>query len=100
MIDGVGNHQTNIIIPQGDEKLYSLLKDVLAAATELPLEEQEYAQDCAETIRREASSSTPKKSILRFALKGLKGIVTSVNFVSSVMKLAPVVEGIISKLPE
>ena len=100
IVGGKDNSQTNTVISKNDENLNHLLKAVLAEATKLPPEEQEYAKDCAETIRTEASSPTPRKSILKIALKGLKGIVTSVNFVSSVMKLAPVVEGLISKLPE
>ena len=69
------------------EKLLKLIEAVRNSSGNLSLEEQESVQESLEVIETEASSDTPKKSMLKTAMTILKGIKGSFEFSSAVATL-------------
>ena len=70
------------------EALDKLLDEVRLAAEGLPQEEQEEVAESLEVIEAEAKSEKPKKSMLKMALKTLKGFKSVAEFVTAVGGLA------------
>lgn len=77
------------------ENLLKLIEAVRNSSGNLSLEEQESVQESLEVIQTEASSDTPKKSMLKTAMTTLKGIKGTLEFSSAVATLIQFLQGII-----
>ncbi len=77
----------NNTVSVNSEELLNLIESVRNCSENLLTEEKEALQESLEVIEEEASSDTPKKSMLRTAISVLKGLKGSVEFSAAVASL-------------
>lgn len=75
------------------ETVTSLIQNVRAVAQDLSPQDIEMLSDSLETIETEATSSHPKKGLLRIAIEGLKAVKGTAEFGAAVVALIQFLQG-------